>query len=151
MKHSVMYVLSIVLVNVMFECVPPVKLFDGTIWSVGSVVAGLVFIARDYAQKELGKKLVVVPMIIACIISYMMASPFVATASTLAFVISELSDWAVFNIKKGSFRSKVITSSLVSVPVDTLVFLFVIDQVSIFSFTVMTISKLIGLLVVVRK
>jgi uncharacterized PurR-regulated membrane protein YhhQ (DUF165 family) len=81
----------------------------------------------------------------------MMADPFVAIASMSAFAISEIGDYLVFTFKKGSFKNKVIWSSLIGVPVDTLVFLMVINHLSAFSFVVMCISKLIVLAYLIRK
>lgn len=151
LKFSVAYVLSVVAINVAFTYIPPVILFDGTIWSVGSVIAGIVFIARDYAQIEVGHRKVLLLMAMSCLISYLMADPFVALASATAFAMSELIDYLVYTFKSGSHKSKVIFSSLLSVPVDTFVFLFVIDSISSVSFIVMCASKLVAVLFVIRK
>ncbi|QYW02826.1 putative vitamin uptake transporter [Vibrio phage BUCT006] len=143
MKYAFFYILSVVGINLAFEYIPPFVLHDGTIWSVGSVIAGIVFVTRDYAQRAVGHVAVFGLMITAGAISYAMASPFVAIASLLAFGASEMIDYIVYTLNKGSFKSKVIASSLISVPVDTFVFLKVIEHVSLFSFIVMCLSKLI--------
>lgn len=150
MKYSSIYILTVVLINMAFEHIEPVILFDGTIWSVGSIMAGLVFVARDYAQREVGHKVLVLT-VAAGLISYFMASPFVALASVTAFAVSELSDYFVFTWYKAPFRKKVIMSSMVSVPVDTIVFLSIISSFSTFSFVVMCLSKLIVLFYYARK
>lgn len=151
MKYSVIYILTIVLINMSFTYIDPIILYDGTMWSVGSVLAGAVFVVRDYAQKELGHKLIFIPMIAAAVLSYLMASPFVAFASLLAFSASEVCDYLAFTFKKGSFKSKVILSSVVSIPVDTAIFLFVISHLSWFSFVIMCLSKVIVLSYLVVK
>ena len=149
--NSLIYIGSIITLNLAFEYIPPVVLFDGTIWSIGSILAGAIFITRDYAQKEVGHVKVLGLMVVAGAISYLMASPFVAIASVTAFAISELCDYLVYTLKKGTFKQKVLWSGLISVPVDTIVFLSVISQLSWFSFVVMTLSKFIALAWVVRK
>ncbi len=142
MKYSAIYVMSVVILNMAFSYVPPVELWDGTIWSVGSILAGVIFITRDFAQKEVGKTIVLFLMALSGLISYLMADPFVAFASVLAFSVSEFFDWAVYTFKKGGFKAKVILSSVVSVPVDTAIFLLVIDSMSYVSFMAMVFSKL---------
>jgi len=143
MKFSIIYIATVVLINMAFTYVPPVELYDGTIWSVGSVIAGLVFIARDYAQKEVGHKAVLLLMVAASVLSYLMSSPFVALASVSAFAVSEAVDYIVYTKHKGDFNSKIVVSSLISVPIDTAVFLAIISHLSVFSFVVMCISKLV--------
>lgn len=141
MKYSMMYISTVVIINMAFTYIDPIILYDGTMWSVGSILAGLVFVVRDYAQKEVGHKYILILMVIAAAISYLMASPFVAIASLIAFSASEVCDYLAFTFKKGSFKSKVIASSLVSIPVDTVIFLMVISHLSWFSFVVMCASK----------
>ena len=145
MKFSIIYISTVVLINMAFTYIPPFELYDGTIWSIGSVIAGAVFVARDYAQREVGHKLVFLLMVVAGAISYILADPFVAIASVSAFAVSEVGDYLVFTFKKGSFKNKVIWSSLIGVPVDTIVFLMIINHLSAFSFVVMCISKLVVL------
>ena len=151
MKFSIIYIATVVLINMAFTYIQPVVLFDGTIWSVGSILAGLVFVVRDYAQREVGHKFVLLLMIVAAALSYLMADPFVAMASLTAFAISELSDYLVFTFKKGNFKQKVIWSSVVGVPIDTIVFLTIISSLSWFSFVVMCISKMIVLSYLIWK
>jgi len=145
MRYSIIYIATVVLINMAFTYMPPFELYDGTIWSIGSVIAGAVFVARDYAQREVGHYKVMLLMITAGAISYLLADPFVAIASISAFAISELGDYLVFTFKKGSFKNKVIWSSLIGVPVDTVVFLMIINHLSAFSFVIMCLSKLLVL------
>lgn len=144
MKHSALYIACIVLINLAFTFIPPIEVM-GNFLTVGSLIAGFVFIARDYAQREVGHKKVLLLMVIAGVLSYLMADPFVAIASVTAFAISELSDYLVYTFKKGSFKSKVLTSSLLSVPVDTAVFLLMINHLTLPSFLLMVMSKLVCL------
>lgn len=151
MKYSIIYILMIVLLNMAFTYIPNFTLYDGTLWSVGSIIAGLVFVARDYAQREIGPKKVLLLMVVAAALSYALADPFVAIASIAAFSVSEIVDYLVYTFKKGSFKTKVIISGLVSIPVDTAIFLGFIDQLSIFSFIVMSVSKVLALSYIAYK
>ena len=54
-----------------------------------------IFILRDFAQREIGHK-VLGAMAVGAVLSYFMADPFVAFASVVAFMISELVDWVVY-------------------------------------------------------
>ena len=143
LKYAGIYITTVVAINMAFAYIPPIVLFDGTIFTAGSVIAGLVFIARDFAQREVGHKVVLLLMAAAGLLSYLLADPFVAIASIAAFAISEISDYIVYSKYKGDFNKRVIFSSLVSVPIDTTVFLAIISHLSALSFAVMCISKLL--------
>ena len=149
-KYALSYIATVVAINMAFAYIPPVVLFDGTIFTVGSVIAGLVFVARDYAQRQVGHKAVLALMAAAGLLSYLLADPFVAIASITAFAISELSDYIVYSKYKGDFNKRVVVSSLVSVPIDTAVFLAIINHLSALSFAVMCISKLLVVAYFVR-
>jgi len=142
-KYALFYITTVVAINMAFAYIPPVVLFDGTIFTIGSVIAGLVFVARDYAQQEVGHKAVLALMLVAGVLSYLLADPFVALASISAFAISEITDYIVYSKYKGDFNNRVVVSSLVSVPIDTAVFLAIISHLSVLSFAVMCISKLL--------
>lgn len=144
-KFSIGYVFSVVLINAAFAYVPNFTLPDGNVWSIGSIVAGLVFIARDFAQREVGHIKVFWLMLLSGLLSYVTSNPYIAVASIFAFAISEVIDWAVYTLSKGGFKARVITSSLIGVPIDTLIFLSMIDSISAFGFFVMTASKLLAL------
>jgi len=144
MKYSIFYILTVVFINLAFTYIPPIVLLNGAIFiTTGSIIAGLVFVARDYAQREVGHKMVVALMVAAGGLSYLLADPFVAIASITAFSISEISDYIVYSKYKSDFNKRVIVSSLVSVPIDTAVFLAIISHLSALSFAVMCISKLL--------
>jgi uncharacterized PurR-regulated membrane protein YhhQ (DUF165 family) len=106
------YAAAIVGVNLIFGVVP----------LLGSFVVGGIFILRDHAQRAVGHR-VLLASIAGIGVSYVMADPFVAVASAAAFGASELCDWAAYSLTKRPFRERVVLSSLVSVPVDSLVFL----------------------------
>ena len=134
------YVLSVVLVNWAFAVLPLIPTPLGPL-SAGSFLIGAIFIVRDFAQREIGHR-VLLATLAGIGISYAMASPQVATASAMAFAASELIDWAVFSVAKDrSFRQRVAMSHAVSVPVDTAVFLWGIGFLSPAGFLAQVLAK----------
>tara|TARA_Y100000310_G_C20565858_1_gene755446 strand:+ start:778 stop:1236 length:459 start_codon:yes stop_codon:yes gene_type:complete len=142
MKWSIVYVVSIVLVNWLFTIIPPIG-----IWQPTSVIVGLTFIFRDMAQREVGHWVFGV-MLLGGIISYFMADPFVAMASVVAFMISESVDWVVYTFTKRPLKDRILLSSAIGTPIDTVVFTVMIGILSPANFIVMTASKMIGAIVV---
>jgi uncharacterized PurR-regulated membrane protein YhhQ (DUF165 family) len=140
------YVASVVFVNWAFAALPMIPLPWGPL-SPGSFLVGGIFILRDFAQREAGHR-VLLATGLGIVVSFVMADPFVAVASTLAFGASELADWAVYTLTKRPFRDRVFLSSCVSVPLDTAVFLAGIGGLTWIGFVVMCLSKSVALAVV---
>tara|TARA_R110002072_G_scaffold5934_2_gene36372 strand:- start:659 stop:1120 length:462 start_codon:yes stop_codon:yes gene_type:complete len=147
-KYTLAYIVLIVVVNYGFSVVPLIP-FMGEMFPIMSLVVGLVFVARDFAQREIGHR-VILAMIVAAGISYVMADPFVAIASLAAFTFSELADWAIYTFSKKEFKQRVLISSAISTPVDSVIFLTMIGHFSITGAVLMTASKMVGALVVWR-
>ncbi len=120
------YIASIVMVNWLFA---PAQLVQGvTLWStpfgdlyLANLVVGFVFVLRDYAQREIGHKILLATLF-AGVITYSMVDPAIALASITAFVLSEMADWAIYSFTKRPLQSRILISSLVAVPLDTLAF-----------------------------
>lgn len=88
----ILYVLTVVGCNVAFAVLEPWQLFGQNV-PPGSLLAGAVFVARDYAHRA-HPRAVLPAMAVAAVLSYLLASP--AVASAAAFAVSELVDYAVF-------------------------------------------------------
>ena len=146
-RFTLLYVALIVAVNYGFSVVPLVKLPDGTMWPPMSLVVGFIFVVRDFAQREIGHK-VLLAMLVGAALSYVMADPYVAIASAAAFLVSELADWLVYSLTKRPLSQRIIYSSLLSAPLDSAVFLFAIQHFSIVGVITMTASKLVGAAIV---
>ena len=146
-RFTLLYVALIVAVNYGFSVVPLVKLPDGTMWPPMSLVVGFIFVVRDFAQREIGHK-VLLAMLVGAALSYVMADPYVAIASAAAFLVSELADWLVYSLTKRPLSQRIIYSSLLSSPLDSAVFLFCIGHFSIVGVITMTASKLVGAAIV---
>ena len=145
-NFTAFYIILIVLVNWGFTVVPLIPIL-GEMFPPMSLAVGLIFVLRDFAQREIGHK-VIGAMLIGGLLSYFMADPFVAIASVTAFLISESADWAVYTWTKKPFAQRILISSMVSTPIASAVFLAMIGHFSILAVVLMTISKMIGALIV---
>jgi hypothetical protein len=115
MIWTVAYVAGIVGVNVAFAVVP----------YLGSLVVGGLYCLRDAAHRSVGNW-VLAASVAGIGISYVMADPFVARASALAFALGTAADFLTYEAARRAglpFRSRVLVSALVSAPVDTVAFL----------------------------
>ncbi|MEC9454583.1 MAG: hypothetical protein VYE58_05855 [Pseudomonadota bacterium] len=144
---AAIYIGLIVLVNWLFIVVQPVDMGGGEMWPPVALVVGLIFIARDFAQRVIGHW-VLAAMLVAGVLSYFLADPFVAYASVAAFAISELADWLVYSFTKRSFAQRILFSSALATPLDTIVFLGIMGWLSAPAVLAMTASKLVGALIV---
>jgi uncharacterized PurR-regulated membrane protein YhhQ (DUF165 family) len=141
-----LYVASIVAVNWLFVIVPPLATPLGDLY-LATVLVGAVFVLRDYAQRQIGHY-VLLATLLAGIVTWFMVDPALAVASLTAFAISEMVDWAIFSFTGQPLQRRILTSSLVSVPADTLVFLSLAGFLTPASFSVEVLSKIFGVLAV---
>lgn len=147
MLHLLIYVLLIVGINIAFVHTPLIPLPNGDMWPPLSLIVGFTFVVRDYAQKRVGHN-ILWAMLAGCTVSWFMASPELALASAAAFGIGELADWAVFTFTKRPFSQRIIFSSLLGAPLDSLVFLTFIGLATPVGLITMTASKLLGAFIV---
>ena len=146
-RYTIVYITLIVAVNYGFTVTPLVALPGGEKWPPISLLVGFIFVARDFAQREIGHR-VIIAMLAAGALSYIMADPFVAAASVAAFLFSEFADWAVYSFTGRSFADRVLLSSAGGTPLDSVVFLGIIGQLSMAGVLAMTASKMLGALAV---
>jgi uncharacterized PurR-regulated membrane protein YhhQ (DUF165 family) len=122
LRWTYLYVILIPLVNWAFSWTPLFELPDGGKWSPFSLVVGLILVFRDFSQREIGHY-IFVPLAIGVAISFVMAPPEIALASGLAFLVSELVDWAIYTFTKRPLSQRVLISSTAAVPVDSAIYL----------------------------
>jgi uncharacterized PurR-regulated membrane protein YhhQ (DUF165 family) len=108
---------------------------------------GLVFVLRDYAQREIGHS-VLIATAIAGVATYLMVDPVIAIASIVAFTVSELTDWSVYSFWKRPLQQRILISSLIAVPLDTFIFQSLAGYLSGAAFTLEVISKGLGVVIV---
>lgn len=98
--------------------------------TAGTFAAGFALAARDATQDLLGKPKMLAVLAIGAVLSYLIADPFIATASAVAFAVAELLNFAVYTplrnrSKLGDRRwaAAVTASSLTGALADTVIFL----------------------------
>ena len=147
MLHLILYILLILIINVAFAYTPLIPLPGGEMWPPLSLAVGFVFVVRDYAQQRVGHH-ILWAMLVGCALSWLFASPELALASAAAFAVGELADWAVYTFTGKPFSQRILLSSLLGTPLDSLVFLSFIGLASPLAMITMTASKLFGALIV---
>lgn len=140
------YIVSIVLVNWLFVAVAPWPTVLGDLY-LANIVVGFVFVLRDYGQRQVGHKILLATLV-AGIITYFMVDPAIALASITAFILSEMTDWAIYSFTKRPLQQRILLSSLVAVPLDTLAFQYLANYLTPAAFTTEVLSKALGVFIV---
>ncbi|WP_456684416.1 VUT family protein [Bradyrhizobium sp. P5_C11_2] len=109
--------------------------------------AGVVFVLRDFSQQEIGQR-VLVATLLAAAGSYFVAGGWIALASAIAFVISETVDQIVFTILRKPLKDRILISSACSVPIDSFVFLQLIERFTLGAFLIACIIKMVASLAI---
>lgn len=150
MRMVFFYIASVVLANLGFSYLPMIPLPGGEMFAPMSLLVGFIFVLRDFAQKAVGHK-IFIAMFVGVAVSYLLADPFVAVASATAFAISEVIDWAVYSFSNRSLKNRILLSSAISVPVDSVVFMLMVGFFTWYGFAIMVASKMLGAYLVWRK
>ncbi|MDQ7018448.1 MAG: hypothetical protein Q9M33_04705 [Robiginitomaculum sp.] len=151
-KWTLIYIAIIPLVNWSFTWAPNFTLMAGWSFNPVTVVTGLVLVVRDFAQREIGHR-VLFAMAVALVLTIWLAGPQLALASGAAFAIAELVDWAIFTFTKWPLSRRVFISSLIAAPIDSVAFLYGANFLRAGSFTVANVimsiaGKMVGAVVV---
>lgn len=127
------YVALIPFLNWSFSVIPQAEIIaPGGDYAPGvalhpmTMVTGMVFVIRDFVQREMGHKVLIL-MAIAVAWSFFYSWPVIALASGIAFAVSELVDWMVYTFTKYRLSTRILISSALASPVDTTVFLYGAD------------------------
>lgn len=91
-----------------------------------TLVTGLVFVIRDFVQREM-RQWVLLAMVMALGWSMYYAWIVIVIASGLAFFVSEFFDWLLFTFTKMKLSKRILYSSAVATPIDTTIFLYGAD------------------------
>lgn len=96
----------------------------GLVATAGTIFAGLAFVLRDTVQDTLGKRAVLVLIVAGAGLSYVVAAPFIALASGIAFLVSEVLDLAIYTpLRRRGYVRAALASNVAGALVDTLLFL----------------------------
>jgi len=127
------YVALIPFLNWSFSVIPQAEIIaPGGDYAPGvalhpmTMVTGMVFVIRDFVQREMGHRVLIL-MAIAVAWSFFYSWPVIALASGIAFAVSELVDWMVYTFTKYRLSTRILISSALASPVDTTVFLYGAD------------------------
>jgi len=154
-RWSALYVGLMPLINWSFAAVDTYPLpawIGGGQFQPLAIVTGLVLVVRDFAQREL-RHWIWGAMIVGTLLSTLTSWIQIVVASSLAFLISETVDWAVFTFSKRPLSQRILLSSAASAPLDQMAFLSLASLVvpGIFAWgTVLTgiVSKMVGAVIV---
>jgi queuosine precursor transporter len=121
----VAYIGSIVIANWMTARFGLVPVGFGLLVTAGTFAAGFALVTRDWVQVTFGRRVVLAAIVVGALLSALTSSRALAVASGLAFLVSELVDFGVFTpVRRRSLAGAVLLSSVVSAPVDTVLFLW---------------------------
>ncbi|MDQ0679672.1 uncharacterized PurR-regulated membrane protein YhhQ (DUF165 family) [Arthrobacter pascens] len=96
----------------------------GLMATAGTYFAGLTFVLRDALQDAAGKVWTLGLIAVGAALSFFLADPFIALASAVAFLSSEVADLVVYTpLRKSGYIRAAVASNLVGSFVDTIIFL----------------------------
>jgi len=118
------YVLTIIAANLTIIAFGIVPVGFGLLAPAGVYFAGLAFSLRDALQETLGRRWVIVAILLGAAVSAAMSAQ-LALASGLAFLFSELADFMVYTpLRQRSWLGAVVVSNTVGAVVDSALFLW---------------------------
>jgi uncharacterized PurR-regulated membrane protein YhhQ (DUF165 family) len=98
----------------------------GLVATAGTYLAGLTFVLRDTVQDGFGKRATLGLVVLGAGLSYFISDPFIALASGVAFLASELADLAIYTpLRKRGYIRAAVASNVVGAFVDTVLFLWI--------------------------
>lgn len=98
----------------------------GMLVTAGTFAAGAVLILRDAVSETLGRSAVIVGILAGAGASWLTSPTMLAFASAVAFLLSELLDWAIYSpMRRRGWARAVALSTLVAAPIDTALFLWI--------------------------
>ena len=115
--------------NVGTVCIPDgpclIPVGFGIMAPSGVLMIGLALLLRDAVHEWLGPRFALYAIAVGAVLSYLLADPFIAIASLVAFGVSELSDFAVYSkIRDRSRTLGILASGVVGGVIDSVLFLW---------------------------
>ncbi|MCO1575823.1 VUT family protein [Crossiella sp. SN42] len=121
----VLYLGSIVLANWLIDEFGIVPVGFGLAAPAGVFVVGPALVFRDLVQWSLGKRISLIALAVGTALSFAVAEPAVATASAVAFALSELVDFVLFTWLSPRWTRAVFFGGLAGLVLDSVVFLLI--------------------------
>ncbi|HYC63366.1 MAG TPA: VUT family protein [Reyranellaceae bacterium] len=115
--------------NVGTDCRPDgpcvLQVLPGLYAQSGVLLAGLALVLRDLVQRRLGRTTVLIAIAAGAGLSAALAPPALVIASAVAFLVSELADYAVYTpLQERRLVLAVLLSSFVGLVIDSVLFLW---------------------------
>jgi len=146
MKSTITYIAFIILINSAYSYFPYATI-AGAPFSMGDMVVGMIYIFRDFAQREI-KHYVIFAMLFGAAVSYFFADKTMAIASVAAFSVAETIDWAIFTFTKKPLSQRLFWSAAISAPIDSIIFLSIYGPLNAEGVLVLCLSKTLGVVLV---
>lgn len=138
-RATVSYLLIIILLSKTFDIAARYEFIDN-FFSPFSACVGMLFVFRNFAQRELGHW-VIIPMLIAGIVSHHVSN--MENATTVAFIAGEVTDMILFTYLRYPLLQRMFWAAILSSPVDSIVFLYMLDDLTLVTVFMLTIVKVI--------
>ena len=118
------YIGTIFAANWAIDRYGPVSVGFGLTAPAGVYFAGMAFTLRDITQNAIGRRAVVVAIVVGALASALISTRF-AAASATAFLVSELADFAVYTpMQRRGWLKAVVASNVVGFVIDSALFLW---------------------------
>lgn len=123
MPYLILFIATIFCANWAIAAYGLVPVGPGLVAPAGVYFAGLAFTFRDLAQERVGRRWIVAAILAGAVISGMVSTKF-ALASGVAFLVSELLDFAVYTpLRRRNWIGAVVASNVVGLLADSVLFL----------------------------
>ena len=97
----------------------------GFVAPAGVYLVGAALVLRDVAREAAGRGAVVAAIVAGALLSWLLASPALALASAVAFAVSEVLDFAVYEpLRERGLLTAMLASNAVGLAADSLLFLW---------------------------
>lgn len=146
LKCTLAYIIFIIVINSAYSYFPFTTI-AGAPFSTGDIVVGMIYIFRDFAQREI-KHYVILAMLFGAGVSYVFADKTMAIASVAAFSVAETIDWAIFTFTKKPLSQRLFWSAAISAPIDSFIFLSIYGPLNLAGILVLCVSKTLGVALV---
>ncbi|RJO71038.1 VUT family protein [Nocardia panacis] len=119
------YLGAVVAANWLIERFGVVPVGFGLSGPAGVFLVGPALVLRDGVQYLWGKPVALLTLAVGAVLSYFVAGPEVATASAVAFAVSELADFVVFTWLAPRWTRAVLFGGIAGALLDSILFLYI--------------------------
>lgn len=119
------YLGSVLAANWLIEQFGIVPVGFGLMAPAGVFVVGPALVLRDGVQYLWGKPIALATLAVGAVVSYLIASPAIATASAVAFAVSEFTDFVLFTWLAPRWTRAVLFGGIAGALLDSILFLWI--------------------------